>query len=64
MLRAELNLLKKQLKVKVDEKYFLLDNPSQKIEKKTQSKVKVGENYILPDNPSPKIKKTIESESE
>ena len=32
MLRAELNLLKKQLKVKVDEKYVLPDNPSQKIE--------------------------------
>ena len=52
MLTAELNLLKKQLKVKVDEKYFSLDNPSQKIEK--QSKVKV-ENYIIPDSPSQKI---------
>ena len=31
LLREEPHLLKKQLKVKVDEKYFSLDNPSQKI---------------------------------
>ena len=37
LLRAELNLLKKQLKVKVDEKYFSLDNPSQKIERKKET---------------------------
>ena len=55
LLTAELNLLKKQLKVKVDEKYFSLENPSQKNKKKKQSKVKVNENYILPDSPSQKI---------
>ena len=55
MLRAELNLLKKQMKVKVDEKYFSLDHPFHKIEKKKQLKIKVDENYILPDSPSQKI---------